>query len=141
MKNLSIYHEKILKLASLNKITPEIINFNTSFELKNPMCGDQVLVKILANNNLIMDISAKVRGCALCEASAGMVVKIFKNHYPNADKIFENFTNWLNNEITSSSIKLPKDIEIFLPIRPIQNRHYCVLMPFEATNKAIKNLK
>ena len=47
--------------------------------MRNPMCGDEVKVRIKLVKTKIIDISAIVRGCALCEASAGLVVDLFKN--------------------------------------------------------------
>ena len=79
MNNLSIYQEKILSLAAENKKVIALKDFNRSFEMRNPMCGDEVKVRIKLIDTKIIDISAVVRGCALCEASAGLVVDLFKN--------------------------------------------------------------
>ena len=73
MNDLTIYHKKILELASINRKTLEINDFNFSKEVKNPLCGDLVEVRINIINNSIKNLSAKVKGCALCEASAGLV--------------------------------------------------------------------
>ena len=46
MNDLSIYQEKILNLANENKKSIAIEDFNRSFEVKNPMCGDEVKVRL-----------------------------------------------------------------------------------------------
>ena len=46
MNNLSIYQEKILSLAAKNKKIIALEDFNRSFEMRNPMCGDEVKVRI-----------------------------------------------------------------------------------------------
>ena len=140
MNDLTIYQEKILILASENKKSIAIEDFNYSFDMKNPMCGDEVKVRINIINNKIVNISALVRGCALCEASAGLVVKTFnQNNLPKNDFI-ENFKKWLNDTDIDFPDDLPKEIEIFKPIREISNRHKCITMPFEATIKSIEKL-
>ena len=140
MNDLTIYQEKILILASENKKSIAIEDFNYSFDMKNPMCGDEVKVRINIINNKIVNISALVRGCALCEASAGLVVKTFnQNNLPKNDFI-ENFKKWLNDIDIDLPDDLPKEIEIFKPIREISNRHKCITMPFEATIKSIEKL-
>ena len=140
MSDLTIYQEKILILASENKKSIAIEDFNYSFDMKNPMCGDEVKVRINIINNKIVNISALVRGCALCEASAGLVVKTFnQNNLPKNDFI-ENFKKWLNDTDIDLPDDLPKEIEIFKPIREISNRHKCITMPFEATIKSIEKL-
>ena len=138
MNELSIYQDKILSLAAENKKSIAIQDFNRSYEMKNPMCGDEVKVRIKLLNNQIDDISAIVRGCALCEASAGLTVKLFKkSEMPNSNFI-EEFLNWLEYKNENLSNSLPQEINIFTPIRDIKNRHKCITMPFEATIKSIK---
>ena len=138
MNELSIYQDKILILAAENRKSIAIQDFNRSYEMRNPMCGDEVKVRIKLLNNQIYDISAMVRGCALCEASAGLTVKLFKkSEMPNSNFI-EEFLNWLEYKNQNLYNSLPQEINIFTPIRDIKNRHKCITMPFEATIKSIK---
>ena len=137
MNNLSIYQEKILSLAAKNKKTIALKDFNRSFEMRNPMCGDEVKVRIKLVETKIIDISAVVRGCALCEASAGLVVDLFKNNDVPDEKFLKEFFSWLENTEKNLSDQLPIEMEIFEPIREIRNRHKCITMPFEATYRSI----
>ena len=139
MNTLSIYQEKILKLAAENKKSFAIDNYNCSFNMKNPMCGDEVQVRVDLINKKINNISAIVRGCALCEASAGLVVQLFKNNSVPHNDFMKQFLFWLNNNGQEINSSLPKELEIFLPIKEISNRHTCITMPFEATIKSLKS--
>lgn len=138
MNTLSIYQEKILKLAAENKKSFAIDHYNCSFNMKNPMCGDEVQVRVDLINKKINNISAIVRGCALCEASAGLVVQLFKNNSVPHNDFMKQFLFWLNNNGQEINSSLPKELEIFLPIKEISNRHTCITMPFEATIKSLK---
>ena len=137
MNNLSIYQEKILSLAAKNKKKLALKDFNRSFEMRNPMCGDEVKVRIKLVETKIIDISAVVRGCALCEASAGLVVELFKNKDVPDENFLEEFFSWLENAERNLSDQLPIEMKIFEPIREIRNRHKCITMPFEATYRSI----
>ena len=139
MNNLTIYHKKILELASINRKSFEINDFNFSKEVKNPLCGDLVEVRINIINNSIKNLSAKVKGCALCEASAGLVVNYFSNKNLPINDFMEHFNKWLNNNHDNYPDELPEDLKIFSPIQDIKNRHTCIKMPFEAFFKSIKN--
>lgn len=139
MNTLSIYQEKILKLAAENKKSFAIDHYNCSFNMKNPMCGDEVQVRVDLINKKINNISAIVRGCALCEASAGLVVQLFKNNSVPHNDFMKEFLFWLNNNGQKIDGSLPKELEIFLPIKEISNRHTCITMPFEATIKSLKS--
>ena len=137
MNNLSIYQEKILSLAAKNKNIVALKDFNRSFDMRNPMCGDEVKVRIKLVETKIIDISAVVRGCALCEASAGLVVELFKNKDMPDENFLEEFFSWLENAERNLSDQLPIEMKIFEPIREIKNRHKCITMPFEATYRSI----
>ena len=112
MSNLSIYQEKILSLAAKNKKIIALEDFNRSFEMRNPMCGDEVKVRIKLVKTKIIDISAVVRGCALCEASAGLVVDLFKNKNVPDEKFLKEFLSWLENTEKDFSDHLPIEMEI-----------------------------
>ena len=139
MNDLTIYHKKILELASTNRESLEIKDFNFSKEVKNPLCGDLVEVRINILNNSIKNLSAKVKGCALCEASAGLVVNYFSNKYLPINDFMEYFNKWLSKNHDNFPDELPEELKIFSPIQDIKNRHTCIKMPFEAFFKSIKN--
>ena len=139
MNDLTIYHKKILKLASTNRESLEIKDFNFSKEVKNPLCGDLVEVRINIINNSIKHLSAKVKGCALCEASAGLVVNYFSNKNLPINDFMEYFNKWLSKNHDNFPDELPEELKIFTPIQDVKNRHTCIKMPFEAFFESIKN--
>ncbi len=139
MNDLTIYHKKILELASANRKSLEINDFNFSKQVKNPLCGDLVEVRVNILNNSVKNLSAKVKGCALCEASAGVVVNYFLNKNLPIDDFIEFFDKWLTKNYHEYPSELPEELKIFLPIQDIKNRHTCIKMPFEAFFKSIKN--
>ena len=139
MNDLTIYHKKILELASVNRKSLEINDFNFSKEVKNPLCGDLVEVRVNILNNSVKNLSAKVKGCALCEASAGVVVNYFLNKNLPTNDFMEYFDKWLTKNYNEYPSELPEELKIFLPIQDIKNRHTCIKMPFEAFFKSIKN--
>ena len=139
MNDLTIYHKKILELASANRKSLEINDFNFSKEVKNPLCGDLVEVRVNILKNSVKNLSAKVKGCALCEASAGVVVNYFLNKNLPTNDFMEYFDKWLTKNYHEYPSELPNELKIFLPIQDIKNRHTCIKMPFEAFFKSIKN--
>ena len=139
MNDLTIYHKKILELASANRKSLEINDFNFSKEVKNPLCGDLVEVRVNILNNSVKNLSAKVKGCALCEASAGVVVNYFLNKNLPTNDFMEYFDKWLTKNYHEYPSELPEELKIFLPIQDIKNRHTCIKMPIEAFFKSIKN--
>ena len=137
LTDLTIYHNKILELASKNKTSVEIADYNRETELKNPLCGDLVSIRLNLQNHNIHDLSAKVKGCALCEASAGLLVDLYKKKKLPITNFMPVFESWLSKEEEKFPSILPKELEIFLPIQDIKNRHTCIKMPFRALFKLL----
>ena len=67
-----IYQERILQLARSIKLSKPIANPTHRAEKNNPICGDKVIIEVTIKDNFISDIHLIVRGCALCEAGAGV---------------------------------------------------------------------
>ena len=135
------YNGKIIIIRRNNRLNV----FSTiSFILIKLIIGsDKIKVKdpLIPNiiNNSIKNLSAKVKGCALCEASAGVVVNYFLNKNLPTNDFMEYFDRWLAKEYDKYPNELPEELKIFSPIQDIKNRHTCIKMPFEAFFKSIKN--
>ena len=95
---------------------------------------------MFVEKNSIKNISAKVRGCALCEASAGLVVKSFQNKKVPIKNYLNDFKSWLSEKNKNLKSSTPKELEIFIPIKTIKNRHTCILMPYEAAFKTLEKI-
>ena len=64
---------------------------------------------------------------------------MFKNNDIPNKQLTEDFENWLNNIDQPIPSTLPKEMDVFKPIKEIKNRHKCITMPFEATVKSVQN--
>ncbi len=125
----NIYQDKILELARSVKLSRPIANPTHRAEKNNPICGDKVIIDITIKDNFISDIHLIVRGCALCEAGAGVwketaIGKRSTDLYSLRDEL----SNYLYNAENISSDKF----ECFEPVKKIKNRIECVLLCFEA---------
>ena len=70
----SIYQEQLLALARRVRDNKSIVLSAPTHtaEVNNPVCGDRVLSTIKLENNMIIATHAEAKGCALCEAGAGL---------------------------------------------------------------------
>ena len=133
-----LYQSKILEFARLARNIELLKDPNVSFTSRNPVCGDEVTIDLVINkDNIISHYGHKVRGCALCEASAGLVVNYFINKNLPIKNFMEYFDNWLLNKNLEFPKQLPEELKIFLPIQDVKSRHVCIKMPFEAFFESI----
>ena len=131
----ALYQKQILQFAQQSRTS----NFDSGAPLQasynNPTCGDTVDISFSCTGGEIHNIGVSVRGCALCEAGAGLLLKKFEGASAvDARKMTADFSNW----ITKRSEDAPnEDMAKFMPVRDIRNRHKCVLLAFNAAVKAL----
>jgi len=76
---LDIYKEHILDLYKHPHNFGEIENPTHKAEAFNALCGDQIQVSIITENNKIKDIKFQGYGCAISIAAASMLTDKIKN--------------------------------------------------------------
>jgi nitrogen fixation NifU-like protein len=132
----TLYQKQILQLAqhSRNSNFDPDAPFQASYD--NPTCGDRVTVSFSVKGDLIFNLGLEVRGCALCEAGAGLAINCLTGNPVNTVyKLTKEFSAWMDGAFEHPPIP---EMKHFLPIRNIRNRHKCVLLAFNASVKALK---
>ena len=131
----ALYQKQILELAKQSRTRELDINAPLQASCDNTTCGDRVDISFALKDGAINNIGIKVRGCALCEAGAGLVLAQFEGmKQDTARQMTAQFTRWIGKE----QDQVPNDdMAIFLPVRDIRNRHKCVLLAFQAAMKAL----
>ena len=131
----ALYQKQILELAKQSRTRELDINAPLQASCDNTTCGDRVDISFALKDGAINNIGIKVRGCALCEAGAGLVLAQFEGmKQDTARQMTAKFTRWIGKE----QDQVPNDdMAKFLPVRDIRNRHKCVLLAFQAAMKAL----
>ncbi|MBT6122077.1 MAG: iron-sulfur cluster assembly scaffold protein [Candidatus Puniceispirillum sp.] len=137
----ALYQKQILSLAHRARASTLDFTPSQSATCNNPVCGDKVSVSIAVKADHIANISVHVKGCALCEAGAGLLLECAQN-----GDIAETTTlgAQLNAFLTSGANDQSETDDdhvnrfaAFAPVKDISNRHKCVLLAFDAFNEAI----
>ena len=135
----SIYQEQLLALARRVRDNNSIVLSAPTHvaEANNPVCCDRVLSTIKLKNNMIIAAHAEAKGCALCEAGAGLWLDIVLGQDISSLLSYHKaLTSWLaGKDNTQISVKFPNGLDSFSPVRPIKNRHKCVTLAFSTADK------
>ena len=133
----ALYQEKILAFAKATRgMTPLAVHTHAAL-VSNPTCGDQVDLKLHIDGDRISDASAEIRGCALCEAGAGMFLSVSSTlSTTELQATRDALAAWLAGDDTAD---IPDDMRVLEPVRAIRNRHKCITLAFDASVKAITN--
>jgi len=134
----ALYQEKILAFARSSRESEVVPDADATATVSNPVCGDRVEVRLkLDENNIVTAASTDVRGCALCEAGAGLFVNMAPGlESASLSRLHANFSGWLAGD-DDNDVSPP--MQDFHPVRNIRNRHKCVLLAFEAAARAVND--
>ena len=131
----SLYQKQILDYAKKSRESNPLNQPTHSATLDNTICGDRVEISLEVKSQQIQKIGVTVRGCALCEAGAGLAIECFTGQTDQAVRqLTDDFTNWLIDHGTEAPIP---QMQHFTPLQTIRNRHKCVLLACHATLKAL----
>ena len=129
---------EILNIASDTDNNKNIKNHTHYSKLKNPLCGDEIQIKLVMKDDKIIDFGYQGNSCVYCQASASLLSKISINNSKHK-------LNELCNDVKSYFNGNLKNIEdkwgTFKKLLKKENllRKECILLPFKALEKIIKN--
>lgn len=133
----SLYQKKILNYAKISRASFPLDQPTHTATLDNTICGDHVEISLEIKSQHVKKIGVKVRGCALCEAGAGLAIECFSGQIDQEiHRLTDDFTNWLTDH--GSEAPIPQ-MQHFTPVQSIHNRHKCVLLAFHAALKALSS--
>ena len=135
----SIYQEQLLALARRVRDNSSIVLSAPTHtaEVNNPICGDRVLSTIRVEKNIIIATHAEVKGCALCEAGAGLWLdSVLGQNIASLPSYHAALTSWLaEQDKTDILLNFAEGLDSFITVRPIKNRHKCVTLAFSTADK------
>jgi len=128
---------KILEIAANTENHKIVKNHTHSSKNKNPICGDEMEIRLLVKNDIIEDIGYQCKSCVYCQASVSLLSKKIKNKKINQ---FKNLFGSVENFFDNAEIKINKEWEDFKKILNKKNisRKECLLLPFRTISKALK---
>ena len=71
---------EILKIASDNDNNKYIEDCTHYSKLKNPLCGDEMLINLIIKKDKIVEFGYQGKSCGYCQASANLLSKISINN-------------------------------------------------------------
>ena len=77
--SLSMYKEQILELYKNPNNFGELNNFTHEYHEFNQICGDEIIVQLIIENEKVKDVKFNGAGCAISIASASLITDYVKN--------------------------------------------------------------
>ena len=131
----TLYQKQILALAKQSRDSVYDIQAPYTASCDNPVCGDRVDLSFAIADGKLQKLGVKVRGCALCEAGAGLALAALDGMpATQLAQVTADFAAWLGKDHRNPPIV---DMVKFMPVRDIRNRHKCVLLAFHTATTAL----
>ena len=131
----TLYQKQILALAKQSRDSVYDIQAPYTASCDNPVCGDRVDLSFAIADGKLQKLGVKVRGCALCEAGAGLALAALDGmSATQLVQVTADFAAWLSKNHKNPPIE---DMIKFMPVRDIRNRHKCVLLAFHTATAAL----
>jgi len=128
---------KIIKIASNTQYEGLKNIYTHKSSAKNILCGDKIILELVANKTTINSIRYKTESCILCEASASLLANKVKDC---SIKSIKKDINKLKRTIVDKNYKIPLKFKEFKDLidKNNLNRVNCIILPLEALLKAFK---
>ena len=129
---------KILEIASHTENNKVIENFTHKSKHKNPLCGDEMEISLIVENDVIKDMGYQCKSCIYCQASVSLLSRKIKEKKVKEIISFISVGEQLFNDAKVSLEKHWRDFKEILDKKNL-SRKECLLLPLRTIAKALKN--
>ena len=129
---------EILRIASDNNNNKYIQNHTHHSKLKNPLCGDEMQINLIIDEERIIDFGYQGKCCVYCQASASLLSKISINKKKSKiNELCDDAKSFFdgNTGIIKKKWKLMQ--KIFKSKN--KTRKECILLPFKTVQKIVSD--
>jgi len=130
---------EILKIASNTKNFKDIKKYTHYSKSKNSLCGDEIHIKLIINDQKVVDFGYQGKSCVYCQATASILSNKLINY--KTLKINE-LCDYAKAYFGENHENLKKEWKFLKKILTQKNisRRQCILLPFNALKKIVSTL-
>jgi len=128
--------KEIIKVASNTENHGALDNHTHFSKLKNSICGDDMKIYLIVENNKITNFKYECESCIYCQASVSLLSRSAKNK--SIEKV-KNFAEQAKNCFEKNTKSFDKEWKEFDKIMSKNNisRKECLLLPVNTTLDAL----
>ena len=128
--------KELLKIASYTENHGVLDNHTHFSKLKNSICGDDMKIYLIVENNKIKNFKYECESCIYCQASVSLLSRYAKN---KSIKKVKNFAKQAKNCFEKNTKSFEKEWKEFDKIMTKNNisRKECLLLPINTTINAL----
>ncbi|MDB2680825.1 iron-sulfur cluster assembly scaffold protein [Candidatus Pelagibacter bacterium] len=128
---------RILEIASHTENNKIIENFTHKSKNKNPLCGDEMEISLIIEEDVVKDLGYQCKSCVYCQASVSLLSRKIKDKKIEEIKVFIVNGEKLFEDAKVTIEKHWKDFKEILDKKNL-SRKECLLLPLRTVLKALK---
>ena len=128
---------RILEIASFTDNNRVLKNFTHYSKNKNSICGDEMEISLMVEDNVVKDMGYQSKSCIYCEASVSLLSKKIKDKKIEEIKEFIDSAEIIFEDVKVNFGKNWKDFKKIFDKKNI-SRKECLLLPLKTVLKALK---
>ncbi|MDA7547191.1 iron-sulfur cluster assembly scaffold protein [Candidatus Pelagibacter sp.] len=128
---------RILEIASHTENNKIIENFTHKSKNKNPLCGDEMEISLIVEEDVVKDLGYQCKSCVYCQASVSLLSRKIKDKKIEEIKEFIGISEKLFEDAKVTIEKHWKDFKEILDKKNL-SRKECLLLPLRTVLKALK---
>lgn len=110
------------------------------YSKNSPSCIDNIELMVKVNNGIVEDVRFDGEACAICTSATSIMIETLIGKTLNeAKKIINNYNQMINEEDYDK--ELLEQLNVYDEIYKQPNRKNCALLPMDAMNYIIKEIK
>ena len=127
---------RILEIASYTDNNKVLKDPTHKSKNKNPICGDEMEISLIVENDTIKDMGYQCKSCVYCQASVSLLSRKIKDKKINEIKVLVSNGEKLFDNVKVNLEKQWKDFKEILNKKNL-SRKECLLLPIKTIAKAL----
>jgi nitrogen fixation NifU-like protein len=135
-----LYQQVIIEHNKKPKNYGDLANFTHHAHGINPMCGDDIVVKVILDQDIIKDIRFQGEGCAIFKASGSlMTVNVKGKSIIDVELMITQFREMIRGDLnTDTKPNVLGNLILFQGISSLPSRVKCAVLPWATLHSALQ---
>ncbi|HWK88767.1 MAG TPA: SUF system NifU family Fe-S cluster assembly protein [Longimicrobium sp.] len=137
----SVYQELILRHYRNPKHRGELEQPDVVIPMRNPVCGDDILLQLQVRDGRIEDIRFSGHGCAISQAAASMMSeKALGRTFEEVHPLAARFREMIHGDEAAAKDRELGDLRALAGVSKLPRRVKCAMLAWDALDEAEKKL-
>jgi len=138
----AVYQEVILKHYRNPARRGDMDAPDVVIAMRNPTCGDDIVLQLRVSGETIDDVRFKGQGCAISQASASMMSeRLVGRTFAEAEPLLARFRDMIHGDAEAARDKSLGELRALAGVSRLPRRVKCAMLPWDALEEARKKLE